>query len=155
MGRCPQRQMVYLRVSQGMVWDDGKETKHLDLACSMCLMVVLIFVSIDSCVCDLEMGLGDFSNWSLLLQGAVLCSRRFAFPFLRVWDLPVLFRCVTGVNAGCYTQPERIVVAISIYLSIYILSIFSIAIKRSFRKVFVLRKLSLQWQQFEMVLRRN
>lgn len=56
-----------------------KGTKPLDLACT-CLMVVLIFISIEN-ICDLEMGLANFSDWSLL-QEAILCSRRFAFEIV-------------------------------------------------------------------------
>jgi len=70
-----------------MFWDDGKETEHLDLASSMYLMLVFIFVSIDSCICDLEKGLYNYSNWHLPKK-ATQNSRHFAFSFPHVYELP-------------------------------------------------------------------
>lgn len=83
-------------LNQGMFWGDGKETKHLDLACSMYLMLVFILISIDSCICDLEKGSSNYSNWSLP-QNAIQNSKCFAFSFLHVYELPRWLKTVREV----------------------------------------------------------
>lgn len=66
----------------------------------MCLMVVLIFISIDSCIRDLEMGPANLSNWSLP-QGICAVFQAFCFSFpLFVGFAPVTQVC-EGVNAWC------------------------------------------------------
>lgn len=39
--------------------------EHLELACSVYLMLAFIFISIGICICDLERGLSKYSNWRL------------------------------------------------------------------------------------------
>lgn len=74
---------VFWGLNQGTFWDNRKELEHLDLACSMYLMVVFIFISIDSSICDLEKGLSNYSNWSLP-EKTVENSKHFTFSFLLV-----------------------------------------------------------------------
>lgn len=83
-------------LNQGAFWDEEKETKHLDLACSMYLMLVFIFISIDSCIWDLEKGLSNYSNWSLP-EKAIQNSKHFAFSFLHVYELPQWLKTVREV----------------------------------------------------------
>lgn len=88
---------VFWGLNQGTFWDNGKKLEHLDLACSMYLMRVFIFISIDSCICDLEKGLSNYSNWSLP-EKAVENSKHFAFSFLLVCELPCWRKSVREVT---------------------------------------------------------
>lgn len=83
-------------LNQGTFWDDRKETEHLGLACSMYLMLLFIFISIDSCIYDLEKGLSNYSNWSLP-EKAIQNSKHFAFSFLHVYELPQWLKTVREV----------------------------------------------------------
>lgn len=74
-------------LNQGIFWDIRKKLEHLDLACSMYLMLVFIFISIDSCICDLEKSLSNYSNWSLS-EKTLENSKHFAFSCLLVCELP-------------------------------------------------------------------
>lgn len=88
---------VFWGLNQGTFWDNRKKLEHLDLACSVYLMQVFIFISIDSCICDLEKGLSNNSNWSLP-EKAVENSKHFAFSFLLVCELPRWHKSVREVT---------------------------------------------------------
>lgn len=78
---------VFWGLNQGTFWDNRKKLEHLDLTCSTYLILVFIFISIDSSICDLEKDLSNYSNWSLP-EKAVENSKHFAFSFLLVCELP-------------------------------------------------------------------
>lgn len=52
----------------------------------MYLMLVFIFISIGICICGLERGLSNYSNWRLP-EKAIENSKHFAFSFFCVYEL--------------------------------------------------------------------
>lgn len=131
---------VFWGLNQGTFWDNRKKLERLDLPCSMYLIIIFIFISIDSCISDLEKGLSNYSNWSLP-EKAVENSKHFAFSLLLVCELPHWRKSVREV-----TKADKVN------------SRWNYSDKRKLLEIFWRcfgSGKSLQWLQLELLLKRN